>query len=1276
MPNIDPSLIGAENYTTLRNLRYTDGGIEGVSGYSEINSTVVNATYKYIRNGHQLKKDEPAESHVLIQAHNSDYSAGYVYENPTAIPDQGNFTATALHTDATGAGLGRFASGAQGTVFYCNGVESKIYGGDESRVAAFITSTAAITDTITNPKDFTEKVQNKMQTADEVADIGGGNDGYTELLLHMDGVDASTDFADSSSNAFADTPVGNAQMDVDQKKFGTAAGLFDGTGDYVTFVDDAAWNFGANPFTIEFWVRFSAVDSIQGIYDQYADDNNRINIYWNDADNKISLFTYLGGVVQQSITATWATPVVNTWYHVALIRGWGGVANAYAWCIDGTQIGTTVTDVDDMPDIAAVVSIGKVTTAGPAVFYLDGWLDEFRVSKGIARWTADFARPARAYQDNSLYWVVGSTRPLEGGKFYIADANATASTLTGQEWNGVSWTGLTIDDNTDTGASLAITGTVTWATTESTSKPKYLNGLYLYWYQFYLDAGEASIYYVTVDTGFQDVVDIWDSVFRQPIQFQAKRNNKWEDYTLEVNTETETTEYPFTAKLGGIDQNDEIIVMFDDRMTAIKYQMLGGLTNDTDVSQVVYYWDASGWVLQSNIVDLTLDDAGSTDTLNKTGVVSWTPPDEALEFPQELFGFYGYAYKIVVDAILETGTEFDGTSVDVVTGIPAQIKIRPFKFPAKYNNRTMLCGFTQSNQGNRIDYSLPNAPDVFNGEETSNGGVFSLYVEGEEELSCAAEIENQYGSRLIAGLAIFKDTETHLLVGSTPDMEDEDHFRILPISKSVGCPAPLTLVNADMGYNIAEDVKRQIIIGLSYSGPFIFDGAVIVPLKGIENYFDPAKAECINFDYIDVSRGAYDQTHKEYNLLIPSGANQALNNVWLVYDLVRKRWFEKDIGIGADDSSSTNHSTKEAGDAYISVKESKFGTGSSAHAVDGGGDDVIYWLDHDNWDIAAIYSIEYWVKHGDHYGTESHINQSENVDNRWYFEHIHGTGLRFGMSGAGITDWTMTGTEITDTDWHHVLLVRDTNDWGLYLDGTQVAYKDTPDTDTYTATLRIGTAYGSTNDFYGYHDEIRIYAGNPFSASPVVGLTDTITVPVKPHKSDSNTYLLVHMDKGDEKGIPSCLFPVTDTNGAKYLYAGTNEGYVMRNENGTVWREYHAASFVDRYLSFVVETGDFFPADKSPWHKTRLKRLKLVAEDITEDADIYITHYADTSYLGTSLSVLALNGSSNRLTRGTQNMNDLGWSHRLKFAAETDSTAKGMRPIGWGAQYIIEREDQ
>ncbi|NIV10171.1 MAG: hypothetical protein GWN62_02340 [Aliifodinibius sp.] len=137
---------------------------------------------------------------------------------------------------------------------------------------------------------------------------------------------------------------------------------------------------------------------------------------------------------------------------------------------------------------------------------------------------------------------------------------------------------------------------------------------------------------------------------------------------------------------------------------------------------------------------------------------------------------------------------------------------------------------------------------------------------------------------------VFKQNETYILDGESPD-----DFMIYPVSNKVGCPAPLTLDTAEIGFELAENVQRNVAIWISHSGPIMFDGAVISPLKGIDTYFDPNSDDCINFDYITNARGWVDSTYREYNLLIPTG-NETDPNVWLVYDLTRKRWYKKDTG--------------------------------------------------------------------------------------------------------------------------------------------------------------------------------------------------------------------------------------------------------------------------------------------------------------------------------------------------------------------------------------------
>lgn len=1253
LPALDPLKIGKDNFKTLQNLRYTSNGLKGVDGYSAINTNIINASNYRIKNGFHFRKDQPAESHVLVQAENSGATASAIYENETAIPDTGNFTATALHTDSSGYGLGRFSPAPQGNVIYANGVESMIWGGDELRSAAFMTGTTTITNTITGVRDFSKEVQNTQTTNDQIAIIGGGDDSATVLLLHMDGADASTTFTDSSDSAHTPTAVGDAQMDTDQKKFGSASGLFNGTTDYVTYPDHANWFMGTGAFTTEAWVRFNDVNAYSGLFGQWVSDAERWDLLFAHITNELS-FTVRTGGSYTVIAAGSFDPVVDTWYHIAIIRGWGGVANAWAITVNGTQVGSTVTDADPVPDYAAVFSVGASRVGQVTPYYLHGWLDEFRATKGTARWTSTFTPPSRAYQADSLYWVVGATRPLQGGKFYIQNANLTSGqTVTAKEWNGASWTDLTTTDNT---SGLSATGTVTWSSTVTTSKPKYLEGLYLYFYQFALSDGEADIYYCTVDAPWQDIVDIWDGVLRQPIQFQSQQDNIYEDYTLEVS-QPSSAEGEFSASVEGLDAiGDHILIQFEERMAAIRFQIVAGDNNIANVDSTLHYWDGEDWVATTAFSDLT---SGGTETLNQTGVMAWSPPDIEQEFIREDFGSTGYSYKITFDGTL-SGKLDSGTTdvhIDLVGGIPAQLTVAPFKFPSKYRDRVLLCGYPKAGEGNRVDYSLTNAPDVWNGFETSMGGLQSLYFGGDEELTCGTQIYNRFGANVFAMWVALKKNETYLLLGSTPDPESTDYFRIYPVSRNIGCPAPLTLDTAEVGYQVSTEVVRQVAIWLSSSGPVLFDGAVLMPLTGIENYFDRQNSECINFDSIAVSRGAYDQNNHEYNLLIPSGSSQTENNVWLVYDLIRKKWYKKDPGIGFEDSSSSLHTVTASG-AFVDVTESMFGVGSGDFD---GTDDYASIVDSSDWDSGTTdFSIDLWVKHSAVGVTdEYYVSQYEDGNNYWVF-YLAGTVNNcpyFVVNSSGVTVTLGGGTAISDDNWHHLLLAKVGDEYGIYLDGTQTAFVDDADTDTFAGLLYIGQK-GDGSWFNGHMDEVRIYHGNPFGAAPVVGLTDTITIPSTAHTSDSNTKLLLHMDNSAAIGMPQSLLSVTDTYGTSYLYGGLNTGYMMHVENGDTWN--------GTEIRQVVETGDFFPTEDI-WYETLIRQVKLVAARISQGgASVSIDHYADTATSSSSLTAVDLTSGSARLVKDTQNTNILGWAHRLKFTSSRSGTTDPFEPIAWG----------
>jgi hypothetical protein len=519
-----------------------------------------------------------------------------------------------------------------------------------------------------------------------------------------------------------------------------------------------------------------------------------------------------------------------------------------------------------------------------------------------------------------------TTRPVQGFKFYIQAANATASSLDIEYWNGSSFADVN-DDDDDTasgGATLAQTGFYRFAHTNGNGAGdgtgqadfRHFQELYLYSYRIRLSAGSAEIYHITCDPGFQTVQNVWDGVYRQPIQFQIWDDSEgaWEDYTLHVNQSSDVNS-PVGGQIDGMTSSDEIIMMFEEQMSGIRLTMLGDLIN-TDTSVItLYYWDGHQWV-NTNCVDGTLNGA-ETKSFTKTGLLSWQPQND--EEKQTLFNSLGYAYKIEVSGTL-TGTD-GGTAevlVDLVVGVPALInssglhESKPFNFSTIFQSRLMLGGFSAGGEGNRMDFSVTNAPDVFNGAESSMDGTQSLYFGGVEAITCATQLYNRFGASVYSMLLVMKDTEVYLMVGDSPI-----DFVIYPVSQTVGCPAPHTLATAEVGLEIGQGLTRNVAIWLSHYGPMMFDGAVLSPLTGINNFFDPNETEYIEWDSIHLARGWVDQTYKEYNLLIPSTAGQTTNNLWLVYDLLRKKWFKKDTGTAEFPQAGWNIMDPDTGEQMI-----------------------------------------------------------------------------------------------------------------------------------------------------------------------------------------------------------------------------------------------------------------------------------------------------------------------------------------------------------------------
>ena len=228
-----------------------------------------------------------------------------------------------------------------------------------------------------------------------------GNDSYTKLLIHSDGTNGSTTFEDSSASSHAVTSAGvsrpAAAHDTSQKEFLASSIRFYGTGNTAgsrldTNYTATDWYFGAGEFTIDLWLRFSSIPGFGGIATTEINDDGWQFYY--DHSNSYLVFANGGGSINSD---SWS-PSMDTWYHVAVVRS----GNTLTFYIDGTAhggYGNVSAALGTIDNQGNDVQIGTASRGGGATGYgfLNGWMDELRISKGIARWTSNFTPPDMPY---------------------------------------------------------------------------------------------------------------------------------------------------------------------------------------------------------------------------------------------------------------------------------------------------------------------------------------------------------------------------------------------------------------------------------------------------------------------------------------------------------------------------------------------------------------------------------------------------------------------------------------------------------------------------------------------------------------------------------------------------------------------------------------------------------------------------------------------------------------------------------------------------------------
>ena len=289
-------------------------------------------------------------------------------------------------------------------------------------------------------------------------------DDETKLLMHFDGVDGSQVFTDSSQSARGNATVySSVSVSTAQQVFGTGS-YYTTTSSpgYISYTDSDDWYMGTEPFTIDFWVffkSFAPAPNSDGFFQQKQDDDNMIWFRYRREDKRIRATMYNNGGI-----SLWGSGFKDfslvTWYHIAFIKGWDNDNTKLAIVVDGESL-TTLTSSASWGDYSdASFDIGMVSRDGN--HYIDGYIDEFRVSKGVARWTENFARPDQPYpiydgDDSgeeyqiSTPYLAGHLKDLRycqsADTMYITHEAYTPTTLTRTDHDAWTLTDQTFDED-------------------------------------------------------------------------------------------------------------------------------------------------------------------------------------------------------------------------------------------------------------------------------------------------------------------------------------------------------------------------------------------------------------------------------------------------------------------------------------------------------------------------------------------------------------------------------------------------------------------------------------------------------------------------------------------------------------------------------------------------------------------------------------------------------------------------------------------------------------
>ena len=186
--------------------------------------------------------------------------------------------------------------------------------------------------------------------------------------------------------------IADAKVSSYVRKFGNGSMYFDGTDDYIKLIYSENFNFGTASFTWEAWVHPTDISGVDGIYGTSggAGSQPKFAVHLNAGTPSVH---YNGVGSSNSYTTATSAISANTWTYLAYVRN----GTTWTWYINGVTSGTGSETGANLTFTTQPTFVGY---GGEAYFTpFNGYIEDMRVTKGVARYTSNFTPPARAFKN-------------------------------------------------------------------------------------------------------------------------------------------------------------------------------------------------------------------------------------------------------------------------------------------------------------------------------------------------------------------------------------------------------------------------------------------------------------------------------------------------------------------------------------------------------------------------------------------------------------------------------------------------------------------------------------------------------------------------------------------------------------------------------------------------------------------------------------------------------------------------------------------------------------